>query len=276
MLIGLPHVSELTMSSNPDLTYGHHLKLDQLLSAQVPVSDSHDEMLFIIQHQTSELWMRLMVAELGAARQRLQVRDFRGARKALGRVSVVFAQLVQSWDVLRTLTPLDFAAFRGDLGPASGFQSYQYRMIEFMLGNRNAALLAPHVGNPEIHAGLLEELSQPSLYHVALEILQEQVAGDFESKSLDRTRPHVRIQAVEDAWAQVYGAPEVHPDLFDLAEQLVEIEDQFRCWRFNHVTTVERVIGAKQGTGGTSGVGYLRRMLDTVLFPELWSLRSGL
>ncbi|MFD0981756.1 tryptophan 2,3-dioxygenase [Tropicimonas aquimaris] len=262
------------MSSGEDFSYVSHLALDRLLSAQQPVSDRHDEMLFIIQHQTSELWMRLVIVELEAARTDLRARDLRAALKALGRVGVVFDQLVSSWDVLRTLTPVDFASFRGDLGNASGFQSFQYRMIEFILGNRSVEMLEPHRRDAAIVDALIAELARPSVYQQALGCLGAELGVDLSGACIPRNDAHAPDPDVLQAWGAVYADPDRYPALFDLAEALVGIEDRFRCWRFNHVTTVERVIGFKRGTGGTSGVSYLRRMLDVELFPELWQVRT--
>ncbi len=264
------------MPPDTELTYGRHLKLDSLLNAQRPVSSSPDEVMFIIQHQTSELWMSLILHELDMARDALGRDDFRAAQKALGRVVVVFEQLVKSWDVLRTLTPQDFAAFRGELGTASGFQSYQYRLIEFVIGNRVPAHLGHHAATPEIHDRLVAELQRPSLYQVTLQRLQTALGLTFSDGVFRLDCPYEADAQVEDAWARVYADPDGFPGLLALAERLVQLEDIIRCWRFNHVTTVERVIGMKRGTGGTSGVGYLRRMLEVEHFPELWRLRASL
>ena len=264
------------MARNPDLTYGSHLQLDRILGAQAPVSESHDEILFLIQHQTSELWLRLVLVEIDAARARLAARDLRGGGKALRRAALVLDHLVASWDVLRSLTPLDFMTFRGKLGIASGFQSWQYRLVEFAFGNRVPEMLEPHRGATEALALLEAELARPSLYQVVLGVLEERLQTGLPASVFERDRPYRAHEEVRDAWAEVYRDAVHHADLFDLAEQLVEIEDRFRCWRFNHVTTVERVIGSKAGTGGTSGVSYLRRMLEVELFPELWAVRSSL
>ncbi|WP_231701085.1 tryptophan 2,3-dioxygenase [Aliiruegeria sabulilitoris] len=264
------------MADKSDFSYGSHLQLDKLLSAQAPVSDRHDELLFIIQHQTSELWFRLVLAETDAARSRLKAGNLRGALKSLKRVAVVLEHLVQSWEVLRQLDPVDFLSFRGDLGEASGFQSWQYRLLEFALGNRDRDMLGAHRDWPEAVAQLEAELSRPSLYQECLIVLNARIGTEIPLEVLMPGGAHQRQQAVLDAWAVVYRDREGQAELYDLAEQLIEIEDRFRCWRFNHVTTVERVIGAKEGTGGTSGVHYLRRMLEVVLFPELWEVRTVL
>ncbi|AUQ53676.1 tryptophan 2,3-dioxygenase [Phaeobacter inhibens] len=264
------------MSFDGRMSYGDYLSLDMLLNAQKTWTNTHDEMLFIIQHQTSELWMRLAIHELTAARSRLLANKPHEAFKMLARVARIFEQLNSAWDVLRTMTPSDYSAFRDELGQSSGFQSHQYRQIEFMLGNRNKAMLRPHAHRPDVLALLEDELSQPSLYDVALRTLGQRF--DLPKEVLNRNlseayKPH---PAVEAAWSEVYRDTEAHWDLYELAEKLVDFEDYFRRWRFNHVTTVERVIGFKRGTGGTGGVSYLKRMLEVELFPELWHLRTAL
>ncbi|WP_445943294.1 tryptophan 2,3-dioxygenase [Roseicyclus sp.] len=264
-----------TMSYAREMSYGDYLALDGLLDGQKPLSDAHDEMLFIIQHQTSELWMRLAIHELTAARAGLAAGDVRAVFKMLTRVARIFEQLNGAWDVLRTMTPSEYSDFRDDLGKSSGFQSHQYRRIEFMLGNRNQAMLKVHEHRPALHAALLAELGQKSLYHVALDQLGGALGQDF-SASYQMTAPHSAQDAIRDAWAKVYRDPQAHWALYELAEKLVDLEDYFRRWRFNHVTTVERIIGFKRGTGGTSGVQYLRRMLEVELFPELWQVRGQL
>ncbi|SDE72669.1 tryptophan 2,3-dioxygenase [Paracoccus isoporae] len=261
------------MSFRQDMSYIDYLALDQILGAQHRLSDAHDEMLFIIQHQTSELWMRLALFELSAARETLQQGEFDPVFKMLTRVARIFEQLNGAWDVLRTMTPSEYSALRDDLGASSGFQSHQYRLIEFILGNRNRAMMKVHEHRPELLAMLEAELAAPSLYRVALDRLAEQTGMAFD---LPAETPHVSDPAVLAAWAEVYRNPSRHWTLYELAEKLVDLEDYFRRWRFNHVTTVERIIGFKRGTGGTSGVPYLRRMLDVVLFPELWDVRGEL
>ena len=235
---------------------------------------AHDELLFIIQHQTSELWMALVVHELTSARQALIDRDLQPAFKMLTRVARIFEQLNGAWDVLRTMTPSDYTAFREDLGASSGFQSWQYRMIEFMLGNRNPNMLKPHAHRPDLVAVLEAELARPSLYHVAIDLLARALEADVADPDL--RQPHAPVAQVQALWKRVYQDTRGHWELYELAEKLVDLEDYFRRWRFNHVTTVERVIGFKRGTGGTSGVSYLRRMLEVELFPELWAVRGEL
>ncbi len=260
-----------------EMSYGDYLALDQLLGAQRPRSDHHDEMLFIVQHQASELWMKLILHELAAARRQVQRDDLQPAFKMLARVSRIMAQLIQAWDVLATLTPSEYMAFRGVLGRASGFQSYQFRSIEFMLGNKNRALIEPHRHRPDLLAALETQLHAPSLYDEAIRLL---VGRGFDiapaRRERDWSEPYVADASVEAAWAAVYRDPSRHWDLYELAEELVDLEDFFRQWRFRHVTTVERIIGFKPGTGGTAGVAYLRTLLEVRLFPELWDLRTRL
>jgi tryptophan 2,3-dioxygenase len=259
------------------MSYGDYLRLDRILDAQAPLSDAHDEMLFIIQHQTSELWMRLAIHEIGAAREAVAADRLQPALKMLARVSRIFEQLNSAWDVLRTMTPSEYTRFRAALGQSSGFQSHQYRLIEFMVGNRNPAMLRPHAHRPDLVAGLEAELARPSLYDEALRLLARSGFAVPEAVlERDVAGPYAEDAGVMAAWAAVYRDPETHWALYELAEKLVDFEDYFRRWRFNHVTTVERVIGFKRGTGGTGGVSYLRRMLEVVLFPELWRVRTEL
>ncbi|MDG3040270.1 tryptophan 2,3-dioxygenase [Roseicyclus marinus] len=270
-----PATDGAQMSYAREMSYGDYLALEGLLEGQKPLSDAHDEMLFIIQHQTSELWMRLAIHELAAARNGLAGVEIRPVFKMLTRVSRIFEQLNGAWDVLRTMTPSDYTAFRDDLGKSSGFQSHQYRRIEFMLGNRNMAMLKVHEHRPVLHAALMAEVAEKSLYHVALDRLGAAMGRDF-SEYYRMEAPHQAQDAIRDAWARVYEVPQEQWELYELAEKLVDLEDYFRRWRFNHVTTVERIIGFKRGTGGTSGVQYLRRMLEVELFPELWHVRGQL
>ena len=264
------------MAFDGRMSYGDYLQIDKLLSAQAPLSDAHDEMLFIIQHQTSELWMRLAIHELSAARAALGETDVRPAFKMLARVSRIFEQLNSAWEVLRTMTPSDYTTFRTSLGQSSGFQSHQYRQIEFLLGNRNGAMLRPHAHRPATLALLQAELARPSIYDVALRALNAAIPLPAAVLERDKATTHTESEAVAAAWTEVYRAPQKYWTLYELAEKLVDLEDYFRRWRFNHVTTVERVIGFKRGTGGTGGVSYLKRMLEVELFPELWHLRTGL
>ncbi|MCT8999537.1 tryptophan 2,3-dioxygenase [Chelativorans intermedius] len=259
------------------MSYGDYLALDKVLSAQNPISNAHDEMLFIIQHQTSELWMKLAIHELLAAKAKIAESDPSPAFKMLTRVARIFEQLNSAWQVLRTMTPSEYEEFRDQLGQSSGFQSYQYRAIEYLAGNKNAAMLRPHAHLPQVHGWLEGLLKDTSLYDEALRLLaREGFAIDASVLERDLSLPHQENQSVRAAWIEIYRDPRRHWPLYELAEKLVDFEDYFRRWRFNHVTTVERVIGFKRGTGGTSGVAYLRRMLDVVLFPELWSIRADL
>ena len=257
--------------------YGDYLALDQILSAQKPLSPAHDEMLFIVQHQTSELWMKLMLHELQAAMAHLAQDQLAPAFKMLARVSKIMEQLVHAWDVLATMTPPEYSAMRPFLGQSSGFQSFQYRCIEFSLGNKNAAMLQPHAHSAERLASVHAAYAAPSLYDLALQLLARRGLV-VPSSHLDRdwTQGYSASVDVEQAWLTVYRDPQAYWDLYQLGEELTDLEDAFRLWRFRHVTTVERVIGFKRGTGGTGGVSYLRKMLDVVLFPEIWSLRTAL
>ena len=259
------------------MSYADYLHLDTVLSAQHPLSDAHDEMLFIIQHQTSELWMTLAIHELSAARLAIEQGRLRQSFKMLTRVARIFEQLNSAWDVLRTMTPSEYTTFRKTLGQSSGFQSWQYRLIEFAVGNRNEAMLKPHAHSAKVTAILEAELSRPSLYDSVLMLLQSRgFAMPVECAKRDWRQSRQQNATVEAAWREVYQQPEKHWELYELAEKLMDFEDYFRRWRFNHVTTVERIIGAKRGTGGTSGAPYLKRMLETVLFPELWQVRTSL
>jgi len=272
-----PAAEGAQMSFDGRMSYGDYLRLDAILNAQRPQGDAHDEMLFIIQHQTSELWMKLALHELSAARSAIAADALQPAFKMLSRVARIMEQLNSAWDVLRTMTPSDYTRFRESLGQSSGFQSWQYRLIEYAAGNRNAAMLRPHAHRPDILAKLEAELARPSLYDEALRAAAR--AGlPVPQRILDRDlgQPWVEDAEVEAMWAQVYRKPETLWPIYELAEKLVDFEDYFRRWRFNHVTTVERVIGLKRGTGGTGGVPYLRRMLEVELFPELWRVRTAL
>jgi tryptophan 2,3-dioxygenase len=260
-----------------DMSYGDYLHLDAVLNAQHPLSPDHNEMLFIVQHQTSELWMKLMLHELRAAMVHVASDRLHDAFKMLARVSKIMEQLVQSWDVLATMTPPEYSAIRPYLANSSGFQSWQYRCIEFSLGNKHHAMLKPHAHRPDLMAHVQASYAAPSLYDEALRLLARRgLPMPSSHTERDWTLPYVANDAVEAAWLQVYRAPQAHWDLYQLGEELTDLEDAFRLWRFRHVTTVERIIGFKRGTGGTSGVGYLRQMLDVVLFPEIWRLRTDL
>ncbi len=265
------------MDFSQSMSYGDYLALDQILSAQHPRSPNHNEMLFIVQHQTSELWMKLMLHELHAVRVQLHNGDLPPAFKMLARVARIMDQLVHAWDVLATMTPPEYTAIRPYLGNSSGFQSAQYREVEFILGNKNASMLKVHEPAPEVHARLDHALRAPSIYDEAILLLARSgFAIDAKRSAADWTLPTVADESVKAAWLAVYREPNQHWALYELAEKLVDLETAFRFWRFRHVTTVERIIGFKTGTGGTAGVSYLRKMLDVVLFPELFALRTAL
>lgn len=258
------------------MSYGDYLGLNQILHAQHPLSPNHNEMLFIIQHQTSELWMKLMLHEMRAVRTHIRADDLPPAFKMLARVARIMDQLVHAWDVLATMTPPEYTAIRPYLGASSGFQSYQYREIEFILGNKNAALLHVHAATPE-YPLLQEALRTPSIYDEAIQLLARHGLPISAARlNADPAQPTVADESVQQAWLQVYRDPTRYWALYELAEKLVDMETAFRFWRFRHVTTVERIIGFKTGTGGTAGVSYLRKMLDVVLFPELFALRTAL
>jgi len=259
------------------MSYGDYLQLDAILNAQKPLSPDHNEMLFIVQHQTSELWMKLMLHELKAAIQHIEQDDLPDAFKMLARVSQIMAQLVHAWDVLATMTPPEYSAIRPYLAQSSGFQSWQYRCIEFSMGNKNANMLMPHSHRPDLHAVVEKAYCAPSLYDVSLKLLARRgLAVPSTYLERDWRQAYAANAEVEEAWLVVYRNHKQHWDLYQLGEELTDLEDAFRLWRFRHLTTVERVIGFKRGTGGTGGVSYLRKMLDVVLFPEIWSLRTSL
>ena len=274
---GIVRDEKAQLDFSADMSYGDYLQLDAILSAQKPLSPAHDELLFIVQHQTSELWMKLMLHELSAAVRNLAGDQLNPAFKQLARVSKIMEQLVHAWDVLATMTPPEYSAIRPYLGHSSGFQSYQYRCIEFAMGNKNAAMLLPHAHHPERAAMVQAAYEAPSLYDECLRLLARRgIAVPASHTERDWTQPYSANDGVAEAWLQVYRDPQKHWDLYQLAEELADLEDAFRLWRFRHLTTVERVIGFKRGTGGTGGVNYLRKMLDVVLFPEIWSLRTQL
>ena len=257
------------------LTYGEYLHLDQLLSAQQPLTGEHDELLFIIIHHVQELWIKLCVHEIEAAIACVRADDLPPAFKSLARVTRIQEQLISAWDVLSTMTPADYLAFRGALGPASGFQSYQYRLLEFRLGAKDAQMILPFRHQPAIYARLEGALNEPGLYDESLRLLARRgypvPPGAIER---DFSQPREPDPAIRDLWLSIYRTAQEHFDLYELAEELVDVEDWFQQWRFRHMTTVKRIIGHKRGTGGSSGVGYLKAALDHVFFPELWEVRT--
>lgn len=275
------NVRELEASIHTDLrgrmSYGEYLHLEKILDAQEPLSSQHDEMLFIIIHQASELWLKLAGHEVAAAITFIRSDDFRQAFKVIARVKLIFNQLVQSWNILSTLTPVDYLTIRESLGNASGFQSYGYRRIEFLLGNKNPDLVRVHKSDKDVFDDLNALLKNPSLYDHVIRKLGES-GFDIDADKLDRdfTQPYEPNDSVEQAWLEVYRNPEEYFEFYELAEKLVDIEDAFQQWRFRHMYTVQRIIGMKQGTGGSSGVTFLKRALDTSFFPELISLRAKL
>ncbi len=272
-----PAADGAQMSFDGRMSYGDYLRIDMILGAQHPLSPAHDEMLFIIQHQTSELWMKLALHELDAARKMIAASRAREAFKILARIARIFEQLNNAWDVLRTMTPSDYSTFRDDLGQSSGFQSWQYRLIEYAVGNRNLAMLRPHAHRPDILAKLEAELARPTLYDEALRhVARAGLIVPDHVLTRDLCQPWAFDAGVLAMWQQVYRDPHQYWEAYELAEKLVDFEDFFRRWRFNHLTTVTRVIGMKRGTGGTSGGSYLKRMLEVELFPELWQVRTTL
>jgi len=259
------------------LSYSQYLQLDRILNAQKPLSGQHDEMLFMIIHQASELWMKLCLHELAATRAQIRSDDLEPAFKMLSRVARIQAQLIQSWDVLGTMTPADYMRFRDSLGQSSGFQSWQYRELEFLLGNKEAKLIEVHAADAPVYALLRQELATPSLYDEVIRLLARR-GFDIPKACIDRdwTRAYVANAAVESAWLAIYRDSKAHWDLYELAEKLVDLEYRLQQWRFAHLKTVERIIGFKRGTGGSSGVGYLAHVLKHTFFPELISLRTSI
>ncbi|MEM9384754.1 MAG: tryptophan 2,3-dioxygenase family protein [Pseudomonadota bacterium] len=272
---------ELEHSIHTDLkdrmSYGRYLHLPQVLSAQHPLSGEHDEMLFIVIHQASELWMKLAGNELAEAIKNIEGDNFRHAFKVVARVKLILTQITQSWQILSTMTPVDYLKFRDALGPASGFQSYSYRKLEFLLGNKNNSLVKVHKHDAAIHEELTRVLNEPSLYDVVLRKLSE-VGFEMDGSVLNRdwSQPYQPNDSVRAAWLRVYREAEEYFELYELAEKLVDIEDAFQNWRFKHMYTVQRIIGSRHGTGGSSGVPFLRKALDMSFFPELLAVRTEL
>ncbi|MBL0916634.1 MAG: tryptophan 2,3-dioxygenase, partial [Sphingopyxis sp.] len=257
------------------LPYARHLQTEKLLSAQVPVTDKPDEMLFVIMHQTMELWLKLVLHEARIAVAAIQADDLGHAGKTLDRIATIQRHMIHSWEVLATLTPHDFLTFRGYLRKASGFQSHQYRELEYLLGNKREDLLLVHADDAETHARLSAVLHAPSFYDEVLKLLARRgFAIPASHLERDWSRPYEASEAVEDAWLAVYSDVEQYWDLYMLAEKVTALEYYFQEWRFKHMKTVARVIGHKPGTGGSSGVNYLVKALSLSFFPELWSMRT--
>lgn len=259
------------------LSYAQYLHLDKLLDAQHPLSYQHDEMLFICIHQVSELWMKLCLHELNATVDCVRRDDLGPTFKMLARVSTIQQQLLHSWDVLATITPYDYSAFRNTLGRSSGFQSAQYRLLEFLIGNKNAELIEVFRADPPTYELLQRALHAPSLYDEVLRLLSRR-GLNVPPQAIDRdfTQPYEASKQVAAAWLSVYHNSVKDWDLYELAERLVDLDYKFQLWRYTHAKTVERIIGYKRGTGGTSGVSYLTKALELRFFPELWSIRTSM
>lgn len=259
------------------LSYGQYLQLDKVLAAQKPLSAQHDEMLFIIVHQTSELWIRLFLHELNSVLECVRRDDLEPAFKMFSRISRVQTQLIATWDVLATMTPFDYSAFRNALGRSSGFQSHQYRLLEFLLGNKNADMVKVHAHDADVQADLQRALESPSLYDESLRFLSRRGYGIPEDYlARDFSQPYRASKQVAGAWLAVYHNAEKDWDLYELAEKLVDLDHKFQLWRAHHLKTVERIIGYKPGTGGTGGVSYLAKALELKFFPELWTIRTSM
>jgi tryptophan 2,3-dioxygenase len=274
-----PHDTRVEADMHVDLagklTYADYLHLDQVLSAQKPVTKEHDEVAFIVIHHVQELWLKLVAHELEQAIASIRGDNLPPAFKALARVTRIQEQLIRAWDVLSTMTPADYLAFRSALGPASGFQSFQYRLVEFRLGAKDAKMLLPHRHRPDHHGPLEQALKSPSLYDEALRLLARRgLAVPKEVLTRDVSKPYQSNPAVREVWLTIYRTAPEHFDLYELAEELVDVEDWFQQWRFRHMKTVERIIGFKRGTGGSSGVSYLKTAIERSFFPELWELRT--
>jgi len=260
-----------------DMSYGDYLGLSTLLRAQKPRSGAHDEMLFLVIHQSSELWIKLCLHELAAAIRQIRADDLGPAFKMMARIARVQVQLIQSWEILSTMTPFDYASFRGSLGKSSGFQSFQYRMLEFRMGNKNPAMARVFESNKAAAKQVQAALHEPSLYDESLALLARRGLKIPRGKlQRDFSQPYAADHRVTAAWREVYRDAETHWDLYELAEKLVDLEYRFHLWRFSHMKTVERIIGNKMGTGGTSGVNYLKKALELTFYPELWEVRTDI
>jgi tryptophan 2,3-dioxygenase len=258
-----------------ELTYAGYLQLPTLLSAQQPISDHHDEMLFIVQHQVTELWLKQLIHELRSAISLVTADDLSPALKRLARVKAIQRQMFEQWSVLETLTPVEYVQFRDVLGKASGFQSPQYRTVEFLLGNKNPQMLAVFAHDPVLHDALLADLEAPSLYDAFLRLLARR-GHDIPAAVLQRdvSQPYTADPGVTEALRRIYADPASHWDAYEMCEELVDVEESFQLWRFRHLKTVERIIGFKRGTGGSSGAGFLQKALELTFFPELLDVRT--
>jgi tryptophan 2,3-dioxygenase len=258
-------------------TYGDYLRLDELLAAQKPVTDVHDEMLFIIQHHTSELWIKLLLHELDLAVDLIRRDRLPETFKIFARVGHIQRLLFEQWAVLETMTPSEYLQFRDALGKASGFQSYQYRALEFVLGNKDAGTLKPHAHDQRVHGDLTTRLAAPSIYDEFLRWLARHgYAIPADKVTRDFSKPYEKSDAVLEVFRTIYADPDKHYVAYDMCEKLVDVEERFQLWRFRHMTTVKRIIGFAQGTGGSSGVAFLRKALDLTFYPELWEVRTHL
>ena len=269
-------ISDEKIHWKQDISYGDYLNLDKILSAQSLRSESHDEMMFIIIHQASELWMKLCIHELSSAMEKLKSDEIGPAMKMIARIARIQEQLIQSWNILSTMTPKDYQTFRDSLGQSSGFQSYQYRIIEFSLGNKNAAMIKAHSDHQDRYDAVKNALQTPSIYDLTLQLLSKR-GFDIPSSHIERdwSLPYEANDKVEAAWREIYQKGDDHWELYEWAEKLVDLEHRFQTWRFSHMKTVERIIGYSRGTGGTSGVHYLKKALDLRFFPELWNVRTA-
>jgi tryptophan 2,3-dioxygenase len=265
----------ITTDFRARMSYGDYLHLDEVLGAQQPLSGQHDEMLFITIHHVQELWLKLLLHEMELAMACIREDQLRPAFKALARCGRIQKQMIESWEVLATMTPHDYLAFRNHLGSSSGFQSWQYRMLEFRMGAKNAFMLKPHAHRPDLLAPLQAAMAAPSIYDEAIRLLARRgMAMPAELLERDLTQQHVQHEAVVEAWTSIYENAVEGFDLYELAEELVDLEDAFQTWRFRHMRTVERIIGYRMGTGGSAGVAYLKGVMERRFFPELYEART--
>jgi tryptophan 2,3-dioxygenase len=257
------------------MSYADYLGLKALLSCQRPLSGQHDETLFIIIHQASELWIKLCLHETTAAIRQIRSGELGPAFKMMSRIARVQMQMIQSWEILSTMTPFDYASFRDSLGTSSGFQSYQYRILEFRLGNKNSNMVRVFDSDPDLAVQVRAALTEPSIYDESLALLSRRGISIPDDKlRRDFSLPYTSDPRVTEAWRRVYRDVQTHWDLYELAEKLVDLEYRFHLWRFSHMKTVERIIGTRPGTGGTSGVNYLKKALELTFYPELWAVRG--